>query len=303
MEKDFWIKSHDDESIFVKKWYKEAQQPKAIIQIAHGMVEHIRRYGTFSHFLLNQNIFVYGNDHRGHGQTGEKQGLFGYLSDKEGFTKTALDLYEVTKQIKQDYPNTPIILFGHSMGSFLTRKYIQHQSDAVNGVILSGTGFHYGLRIKTAKALASILPPKEKSKLMNSLVFGTYNKRIAAKKTGFDWLSSDEKAIQEYINDPHTGFIPTARFFYDLMTGLEDIHNKKRNAFIRKDLPMLIISGDADPVGDYSKGVWKTAHLFRQAGLSDITTMLFENGRHELLSEGNKEEVFSAIFKWIQTQL
>lgn len=299
MEKEYWMQTKDHVAIYVKKWYKEAQQPKAIIQIAHGMVEHIQRYDDFAQYLVTQNIFVYGNDHRGHGKTGERHGLFGFLASEDGFTKTVDDLYEVTKQIKQDYPDAPLFLFGHSMGSFLTRKYIQNHSAEINGVIFSGTGFYSTLTTQLGKAVARILPPKEKSKLMNHLAFGAYNKKITGRKTSFDWLTRDKEAVQKYIDDPHTGFIPTGRFFYDLMTGLSQIHNQTKNEAIRNDLPMLIISGGADPVGDYAKGIWKTAHLYEQAGLLKITTMLFENGRHELLNERNKEEVYIAIYQWV----
>src|SRR5699024_7717894 len=110
MEKEWWMQAEDDTAIYVKKWYKETQKPKAIIQIAHGMAEHIQRYRPFSNYLVEQNIFIYGNDHRGHGQTGEQQGLFGFFSVTDGFAKTTADLYEVTKQIKQDHPNTPLFL-------------------------------------------------------------------------------------------------------------------------------------------------------------------------------------------------
>jgi len=154
MEKEWWMQAKDDTAIYVKKWYKEAQKPKAIIQIAHGMAEHIQRYKTFAHYLMKQNIFVYGNDHRGHGQTGGQQDLFGFFSETDGFAKTTADLYEVTKQIKQDHPNTPLFLYGHSMGSFLARSYIQDHSRAIDGVILSGTGFHSFLTIQLGKTIA-----------------------------------------------------------------------------------------------------------------------------------------------------
>src|SRR5699024_4715403 len=141
MEKEWWMQAEDDTAIYVKKWYKETQKPKAIIQIAHGMAEHIQRYRPFSNYLVEQNIFIYGNDHRGHGQTGEQQGLFGFFSVTDGFAKTTADLYEVTKQIKQDHPNTPLFLFGHSMGSFLARKYIQDYSGDIDGVIYPEPAF------------------------------------------------------------------------------------------------------------------------------------------------------------------
>lgn len=298
MEKTFWITMEDDVAIYIKKWYTSSKEPKAIVQLAHGMVEHINRYNEFAQFLVEQGFFVYGNDHRGHGNTGERQGLLGYFSEEDGFAKTANDLHVITNRIKQHYPNTPIILFGHSMGSFLTRNYLQQYSMEVNGAILSGTGYFPSLTSQVGKMIAGWMPPKKESKLMNSIAFGNYNRKID-KSTGFDWLTRDQSVVANYIEDPHSGFVPTARFFYDLMTGLIRMNNTKLNQNIRKDLPLFFISGDADPVGNYAKGVWKTAHQYEKLGLENITTMLFSDGRHELLNEVNKEEVYAAIVKWI----
>lgn len=299
MEKEFWLSMPDQTDIFIKKWYNVNVEPKAIIQISHGMVEHIQRYTAFANFLVKNNIFVYGNDHRGHGNTGENQGQLGYFSDQNGFTSVMEDLYEITKTIKSEFPQTPLFLFGHSMGSFLARHYVQHYSEAIDGLILSGTGFFPTVTNLSGKALASILPARKKSKLMNTLAFGTYNKKITNKQTSFDWLTRDEEAVTKYIDDPQTGYVPTARFFYDLMDGLIQIHQQKFNKEIRKDLPILFISGDADPVGNYSKGVWKVAKAFEQIGLNDIKVSLFQDARHELLHEINKKEVYSTIYDWI----
>ncbi|MCJ0932657.1 alpha/beta hydrolase [Virgibacillus halodenitrificans] len=299
MEQTFWVTMKDGVEVFVRKWYKSNTQPRAAIQLSHGMVEHIGRYHDFAEYLVNQGYVVYGNDHRGHGYTGEKQGRMGYFAEKNGFAKTADDLYQITEMIKDEFPSIPVFLFGHSMGSFLVRYYLQKYSEIISGVILLGTGYFPTAQSIAGKQLANLLPPKQESKLMNSLAFGTYNKKIKDQNTSFDWLSGDETAIQNYIDDPYTGFIPTARFFYDLMDGLIHIHDRKFNKSIRADIPMLILSGDADPVGNYSKGIWKTAHLYEAVGLKNIVTMLFTDGRHELLNERNKEVVYGAIVNWI----
>lgn len=303
MEKEFWVSTSDHTDVYVKKWFKTEVKPKAIVQLSHGMIEHIQRYHDFSTFLLENDIFVYGNDHRGHGKTGGQQGQLGYFSDRNGFTNVMEDIHEITKIIKSEYPKTPLILFGHSMGSFLARHYIQFYSNDIDGLILSGTGFFPTITNISGKALASILPAKKKSSLMNTLAFGTYNKKIVNKKTNFDWLTRDEEAVTKYIDDPQTGYIPTARFFYDLMDGLDKIHKKNLNKNIRKDLPILLISGEADPVGNYSKGVWKVAKNYHQIGLDNVKTVLFEGARHELLHEINKEEVYSTIYNWVMNKL
>ncbi|WP_284141125.1 alpha/beta hydrolase [Virgibacillus sp. LDC-1] len=299
MKKSYWLSMKDGVDVHVVSWTNPQEQPKAIVQLSHGMVEHIERYDEFANFLLNERIFVFGNDHRGHGKTGQKQGILGYFAAEDGFTKTASDLFTITTDIKSTYPNIPLFLLGHSMGSFLARKYIQTHSHAIKGVILAGTGYYPTSLTMVGKQMASILPPTKKSKLMNQLAFGSNNNRIKGKITKFDWLTQDKEAVKAYIEDPLTGFVPTARFFYDLMSGLQDIHQKQANGSIRKDLPMLLISGAADPVGSYGKGVWKTAQLYEEAGLEKVTTMLYENGRHELLNELNKKEVYQAISGWI----
>ncbi|SHF85926.1 alpha/beta hydrolase [Ornithinibacillus halophilus] len=303
MQDHFWLKAKDGVEIYVHKWYEPKVKPHAIVQISHGMVEHIKRYDDFSNHLLNKGIFVYGNDHRGHGETGERQGLFGFLADEDGFDKTAEDMYQLTLHIKKEYPGVPVILLGHSMGSFLARRYIQYHSHEIDALILSGTGFYPKLTTLFGKKLADTLQPKIESKVMNSIVFGNFNKRIPNKKTKFDWLSRDESVVQAYVHDPYAGYIPTGKFFVDLMTGLMLIHDQRQNKNIRNDLPTLIISGDEDPVGNYGKGIWKTANLLTNAGLTNITTSLFNEARHETLNEINKHEVYHFIYEWIRKHL
>ncbi|MFZ3576679.1 alpha/beta hydrolase [Virgibacillus sp. DJP39] len=303
MEKEFWLSMYDDTEIYVKKWFKPDQKPKAIVQLAHGMAEHINRYDLFSEFLVEKNIVVFGNDHRGHGKTGNKQGSLGYFAEDNGFEKVTNDLYEVTLEIKKEYPDIPLFILGHSMGSFLARAYVQRYSQDIDGVILSGTGYFPKAQSMVGKQLASRLPPEEESKLMNALTFGAYNKRVENKHTPYDWLTRDQEVVQEYIKDPYCGFVPKARFFYDLLEGIRTIQDKQHNEAIRKDLPMLFVSGEADPVGDYTKGVWQAANLYEKAGIETIKTMFFQDDRHEILNELNKEEVFNLLYQWLEDQM
>lgn len=303
MKHEWYMTTSDQSEIYIKKWYKTNKKPKAIVQIGHGMAEHINRYSHFATYLVENDIFVYGNDHRGHGKTADKQGQLGYFSNESGFTKVTSDMYELSRMIKEEYPSTPLFLLGHSMGSFLSRKYIQDYSQSIDGVILTGTGYHTKRASQVVKWMAEKLPPKEKSYLLNMAFFQTYNCRIPHHKTNFDWLSRDAESVQRYIADPYAGFIPTARFFYDLMDGLQMIQDKDANEWIRKDLPMFIVSGDADPVGNYGKGIWKTARQYSDVGLTDIQVMLFQDARHELLHETNKYEVYENVYDWIQNKI
>ncbi|MDC3412296.1 lysophospholipase [Aquibacillus sp. 3ASR75-11] len=304
---DHWLEAKDQHQIRVKKWTKQETNPRAIVQISHGMVEHINRYEPFATFLVQHDVFVYGNDHRGHGETGRKNGVMGHLADENGFDLATDDLHRVTTLIKNDFPNTPIFLFGHSMGSFLARRYIQQFSQDIDGIILSGTGHHPGIMNKFARLLAK-REMKRANKLgpsmfLNKLTFHSYNKRIDNHQTHFDWLTRDEKHVQDYINDPETGFVPTATFFYDLFIGFDKIYDISRVKKIRKDLPFLFISGEEDPVGNYGKGVREVIKAYKNQGILDIEAQLYEGGRHEMLNEINKEAVYEDIWNWIVNKI
>lgn len=292
----------DGVEVYLKKWYRPGK-PKAIVQLSHGMAEHINRYEAFAEFLVERDIFVYGHDHRGHGNTGERQGMLGYFAKTDGFTKTVDDLHEISKIAKQEHPHMPLLLLGHSMGSFIARVYLQQYSEVIDGVILTGTGYFPTLTSKAGQRMAAMLPRKEASGIMNTIAFGNYNKRIKHKNTPFDWLSRDTAAVEKYMADPYAGFTPTASFFYDLMSGLILMNDHELNQSVRRNLPMLLISGEEDPVGNYGKGIWKTAEQYRKNGLRSIKVMLFTGGRHELLKEVNKQEVFFAIYNWLENRL
>lgn len=300
-----WKTMNDGTDIFVKKWTDESKHPKAIVQLAHGMAEHIERYDAFAQFLVNNNIFVFGNDHRGHGKTGEKSGIFGYFADENGFERVVDDLYEITQMIQTEYPNLPLFLMGHSMGSFLVRRYIQKYSN-IDGVILSGTGGNPGFAGKIGKYIAKRqmkkLGRKTPSLTLNKLIFGTYNKGFES-KTGFEWLTRDEKEVKKYMEDPYCGFVCTSGFFYDLLDGLEVIHRDSEIQHIRKDLPMFIFSGDQDPVGAKTKGIQKMIRQYKENGLTNIDYIFYPNGRHEMLNERNREEVYTDVLHWIQKQI
>ncbi|MGE8205072.1 alpha/beta hydrolase [Heyndrickxia sp. NPDC080065] len=302
-----FLKMDDQVEVFVKKWENLNEQPNAIVQLSHGMAEHIERYDDFAKFLVQHNIFVYGNDHRGHGRTGEKAGLFGFFSEQEGFERAVDDLYAVNLLIQKEYKDVPIILLGHSMGSFLARRYIQRYGESITGVIISGTGGNPGLTGKLGKQIAKREIRKHglktPSPLLNRLSFGSYNKHFSNLKTEFDWLSSDPDEVEKYMNDPLCGFVCSAGYFYDLLKGLEMIHDNRLIQNIPKELPIFIFSGTEDPVGGYSKGVQKVIQQYKRNGLENIESKFFTDGRHEMLNEKNKIDVYHLIFHWITRQL
>lgn len=304
-ETSIFLTMDDEVEVYVRRWEKPDTEPSAILQIAHGMAEHVERYDAFAKFLNEQNIFVVGNDHRGHGKTGEKSGQLGYFARHHGFDRVVDDAYAVTEWIQKEYRDVPIFLMGHSMGSFLARRYMQKYATSVDGVILMGTAGSPGPAVKVGKLIAKLEMkkngPTKPSERLDKMAFGSYNKNIPNPKTSFDWLSRDAKEVEKYVNDPLCGFVCSAGFFYDLFTGLEVIHHKALIQSIPKELPVFILSGDQDPVGDYSKGVQKVIDQYKNAGLQNITSKFYEGARHELLNETNRDEVYNDIYQWIRS--
>lgn len=308
MQKEtYCLTMNDNESVSIQEWYNPDKRPKAVVQISHGMAEHIDRYHPFAVFLVQNGFHVIGNDHRGHGRTGENINAMGYFSDTEGFEKTVEDLHVITDHIKDQFTNVPIILFGHSMGSFLARRYIQMYSSDLTGVILSGTGSQPTIAINAGKLIAKLemwrKDPKTPSPLLNKLAFGRFAKQIKNAKTSFDWLSRDNEQVKLYIDDPRTGFTPSSSFFYDLFQGINMIQDLTKVNGIAKELPMLFISGEKDPVGDRTIGVKKAVKQYEKVGIKNIHTIIYPESRHELLNEVNKAEVYRDIIDWINKQL
>lgn len=308
MEKQVnWLTMDDGTALYVQKWTEETLTPKAIIQISHGMAEHIERYEPFAHYLLSKGFFVYGNDHRGHGHTGERMGIFGYFSEQNGFDRVVEDLYAVTKYIKHQHPNVPVILFGHSLGSFLARRYVQKYSHDIDGLICSGTGGDPGFATTIGKYIAKRGINKNGSKVpshtLNKLIFGSYNKKFKSEDHPFARLTRDQAIVEAYTQDPYCGFVCTGSFYYDLLTGLQLVHNKEIIEGIRKDLPMLFISGDNDPVGGFGKDVEKVIKQYKDCGLDNVESHFYHECRHEILNELNKEEVYRDIEHWLMNEL
>ncbi|WP_223593125.1 alpha/beta hydrolase [Neobacillus bataviensis] len=304
----FTYQTEDGVEIFATKWAAENEiRPKAIVQIAHGMAEHIERYDAFAKELISQDLVVFGNDHRGHGETAKLNNSSCYFADTQGFEKVMQDMHMLTIIAEKEYPGVPVILFGHSMGSFLSRRNIQLFGNKLAGVILSGTGGDPGIMRKIGQLIASREMKKKgartPSPLLNNLTFGSYNKSFKPNRTEFDWLSREEREVDKYIDDPMCGGIFTAGFFNDLLEGIAIINKPQNLAMIPVNLPILLISGSKDPVGSNSKGVIKTYEAYKKVGIKEVNYKLYENARHELLNETNKEEVKADVIRWINEHI
>lgn len=272
------------------------------IHILHGMAEHSGRYVKFADQLCAVGYAVTMHDHRGHGETAAYNGKLGFFAEHSGFDRVVEDVHEIVMTMHNQFADVPFILFGHSMGSFITRRYIQLYSDSVDNVILCGTGSVSTLHMAGhvfARTLAMQRGKDTESPLLNKLSFGSFNKQFQNPKTAYDWLCSAEHEVQKYIDDPYCGFMPTNQFFVDLTAGFMMLNRKKEIEKIKKNLPILLISGSKDPVGDQGQGVYTVAEQFAAAGVEDVTVYLFEDKRHEILNEDNKEAVYQVLLRWL----
>lgn len=300
--KDF-IKTSDGHELYYEMY--EPHQAKKHVHILHGMAEHIGRYEEFSRFLAKQGFVVTAHDHRGHGRTAERNGTRGFFAESNGFEQVVQDAEEVIESMRSRIGELPMVLLGHSMGSFIARRYIQlnGNSDKLCRVVLSGTGGDPGVEGKVGLALASLLAKLKgkdvRSPLMGALTVGGFIKEFSDEGSKFAWLTSDKTEIEKFEQDPMSGFASTHQFYVDLLKGLFRIHQKEEVSKIRKDLPVLLISGAQDPVGAKGEGVFSSARQFQQAGMTDVTVYLAEECRHELLHEKNKFMHFETFADWM----
>ena len=301
----FTLQSHDGTSLFVRRWLPDAE-PTAVVQIAHGMAEHSARYARFAQALTDAGYAVYADDHRGHGETAGGVDV-GYFADAGGWDKVVEDLAAVTRRAREEQPGLPVVLFGHSMGSFLARAYAARHGGDLAALVVCGTAGDPGLLGKVGAGIAAlegrVRGRRHTSKLMNTLTFGQYNAKFKPQRTDFDWLSRDEAEVDKYIADPQCGAIFTSGFYSDLLGGLQQIQRDDLVARVPKNLPVLVISGDSDPVGGDGKGVKAVAAQLERVGVRDVTLKLYPGARHELLNETNRDEVTSDVLAWIGERL
>lgn len=282
-------------------------KPRAVVQIAHGIAEHIDRYRPFMKFLADNGFVAAGNDHLGHGKSIRVPEEQGFFAEKDGWWRVVDDMDKLHDIMSKEYPELPYVLFGHSMGSFLTRTYLIKHPDKYDGVILSGTGHQSPALVLGGNAAASVMAKLNGAMgdgaKLDSLAFGSYLSKIENPRTKFDWLSRDTEQVDKYIADPLCGFIGKIGLYRDMMQGIKFITDKKNIAQMNNEKPVYFMSGDGDPVGDYGKGVERAYKAFCDAGLHDVFMRLYPGGRHEMLNETNKEQVYQDILNWLNEKI
>ncbi|WP_353951982.1 alpha/beta hydrolase [Knoellia sp. S7-12] len=304
------VSAADGTSLHTYRWLPDgpvAQKPaRGIVQIAHGMAEHAARYERFAEALTGAGYAVYANDHRGHGQTASPAD-HGYFADRDGFATVVSDLSSVSEFAQAEHSGVPLVLFGHSMGSFLSRAYAAQHGARLAALILSSTAGDPGPVASVGKRLSGVQARlrgrRHPSGLMDKLTFGQYNAKFKPNRTAFDWLSRDEAEVDKYVADPLCGNVFSAAFFTDLLGGVQQVNSSGAFAAVPPDLPILVMSGELDPVGDNGKGPREVADKYRTAGVTDVTTTLYPDGRHELLNDTIRDEVTTDVLAWLDERL
>lgn len=279
------------------------ENPKGILQIVHGMIEHIGRYDAFMTYIAENGYIVFGHDHLGHGKTAENESELGFFAKKNGHITVCEDVYAFTNAIKKEYPNLPLAMLGHSMGSFIARNTVLTHPDACDALIIMGTGGPNplsGFGLVLTALLRFLFGEKHFSKLVYIAAFGSYNKRTGSKNP-CAWLSRDEEEIKKHDADPFCTFSFTVSAMNDLIRLQARANHKKWFSGIRKDLPILIVSGTDDPVGNYGKGIETIYRKLQKAGALHVKKILYPEMRHEILNEFGRETVFRDILSFLKS--
>lgn len=298
---EFYLSSSGAGQLHCGLWQPEGT-PRAVVQLVHGIAEHIGRYDHFARYLTEHGFAVCADDHMGHGLSVEKGGVYGYFSG--GWMAAVEDEKRLMEEMKARFAGVPYIILGHSMGSFLLRTFLYTYPGALDGAIISGTGWEAGLTLKAGLALCRLeerrLGQTGYSGLLKKMMFGAYNKSFQPNRTPNDWICSDEAVVDAYTQDELCGFDVTVGLARDMLGGMQLNQRAENLAKMDKALPVLFVSGMQDPVGAMGAGVLKCIDAFKRAGLKSITIHLYPEGRHEMLNETNRTEVYADILAWLE---
>lgn len=279
---------------------------RGIVQIVHGMCEYFSRYTFFAKYLCSLGLIVCGHDHVGHGASVSKPDDLGFFAPRDGWRVLIRDAETLTGLMRERYPELPYFLLGHSMGSLVARLYLTEMGDQLTGAILCGTVgpnpmAKTGVRLSDSVAHAKGMTYR--SAMLSRMAFKGYNRRIKPARSAFDWLTRDEKVVQLYESDEKCNFVFTAVGFRDLFTLVVQANSIKCYRQTPHGLPLLLIAGDCDPVGAYGEGVRQVANMYRTSGQKDVDVIFYKGGRHEILNEINRLDVFGDISHWLEERL
>lgn len=305
--KTFTYKSATGQELDAILWTPEgeyAEHPKGVLQFIHGMVEHLEMYEGMARYIADAGYVVTGETHLGHGP---KAKILGYFADKDGWDTLLKDIHTLRCMTEKEYPDLPYFIIGHSMGSFLTRCYLQDHSQKLSGAVVVGTGNQPKAVLQFGIMLSSLLcamgKAKQPSRFFHDLSFKNYNSRYENVTSASAWITRDNTVLAERANDPYCDFYFTVSGYRDMFHGIKRMMDQEKTDRMAKELPVLFISGDMDPVGSYGKEVNNSADSFRKAGLKDVTVKLYPGARHDLFHETNRIEVLGDITVWLDKHL
>lgn len=308
MRDEFYFPSKDGNTEIHTIEWKPVGEVRAVLQICHGMVEYIRRYDEFAQFLCGEGYYVVGNDHLGHGKSIQAKSEYGFFNEKYGNACVLGDMHTLRQRTEKKYPGVPYFMLGHSMGSSLLRQYIQMYGNGLSGAVLMGTvadhkkaALLFGKRL--CRVMAAFRGWHYRSKMVDNLVLGAYNKKFKPARTRADWITSDNENLDMYVADPLCSFMSTVNAYYNVFSGMIGIQRKESVYMIPKGLPVLFVSGADDPVGEFGKGVRKIYEKYRAAGIRDVTLRLYTGDRHEILNETDRDQVYKDLLGWLEKHI
>lgn len=302
MKKEFYFPSKDGiTQIHALEWIPEGA-PKAVLQIVHGMVEHIERYDAFASYLAANGIYVTGHSHLGHGKSMISKEKMGYFATPNGNECVLGDIHSLKKLTQEKCKNVPYFIMGHSMGSFLTRQYLGVYGEGLSGAIIMGTGEQPDMILAGGKLVCKIIAAfkgwEHRSDFVNSLVIGSFEKEM-----GKGWISRNEENVKNYAKDPLSGFVFTLNAFYHMFDGMSKMNRQEKRGSIPKELPMFFVAGSEDPVGAHGKGVETVYGRYLDKGAKNVSIKLYEDDRHEILNELDKDVIYADILSWIEKNI
>ena len=325
-KREFYYPSADGKTqIHALEWRPDGD-PVCILQVVHGMAEYADRYDRLARFLSDRGILVVGHDHLGHGKSVGENHPYGYFCHENAPDVLVEDVHALrlrqqagfaagesgsadrqagsaARQAAAERPQPPYLMLGHSMGSFILRNYLCRYGEGLCGAVIMGTGMQpeglLQISLRLARILKALQGEKHKSGLLNALAFGSYDRKISHPVSAMDWLSRDESEVAKYNADPLCGFTFTINGFETLFTLIDRLYEEKRLAGMPRRLPVRFLSGEMDPVGDYGRAVRRVYDSFLRMGMTDVSMKLYENDRHELVNEADRDRVWQDMYEWI----
>lgn len=304
MKREFTFLSKDGKTnIHAIEWIPEGKV-LGVLQICHGMVEYINRYHDFAEYMTENGYYVVGHDHLGHGKSVLSADYLGYFAEKDGNACVIADIHKLRLLTAEKYQDVPYIMLGHSMGSFLLRQYLGTYAEGLSAAIIMGTGQQPGVILSAGKVICRLIAGVKgwtyRSKLVNNMAIGSYNKRFEAENCPAAWLSKDTESTMKYAGDPLCTYIFTVNAYYNMFTGMSIMNKQEKAGKLRKDLSLLLVAGEDDPVGNFGKSVDNLYDFYKKCGIQDVQQKLYKEDRHEILNELDKAVVYEDILRWIK---